>query len=216
MAPAKYSTLSDLEVFTLMQHSDHAAYTEIYYRYFHLLFRHAVRKLRNEDTAKDVVQDVFTNLWQKRSASKLESNLGGYLYTAVRYRVFNFWAGENVRSKYWDSFADDHEIAAYANASTDHLIRERQLNAYIEEQVRELPAKMRRIFELSRKELLSHREIAERLDTSEGNVSKQISNALKLLRPKLGGTITVSLIMLAWILLKSAGMLNSRSLPSFK
>jgi len=49
-----------------------------------------------------------------------------------------------------------------------------------------LPPKMREIFELSRKEYLSHKEIAEKLGISEQTVSKQVSNALKILRTKLG------------------------------
>lgn len=181
-----YSTFSDKHLIGLLIKSDHTAYTEIYRRYFHLIFRHAYKKLRDEQVAKDVVQDVFTNLWVKRSSCVVESNLAGYLFTAVRNRVFNFWAHEDIKSKYWDSFSDGNPIEKYADVSTDHRIREQQLMAYIERQVQELPPKMRRIFELSRKEYLTHREIAGRLNTSEENVSKQIGNALKILRARLG------------------------------
>jgi RNA polymerase sigma-70 factor (ECF subfamily) len=56
----------------------------------------------------------------------------------------------------------------------------------IEKEVAALPAKMRIVFELSRKANLTHREIAGQLDISEETVKKHIHHALKQLRVKLG------------------------------
>jgi RNA polymerase sigma-70 factor (ECF subfamily) len=201
----KYSALSDSEIFALMKNSDHSAYTEIYRRYFQLIFRHAFRKLRDEDVARDVVQDVFTGLWLKRSSCAVEANLAGYLYTAVRNRIFNFWAHESVVSTYWQSFPENADIDSYVEVAADYKIREQQLAEYIERQIQELPAKMREVFELSRKEYLSHREIAERLDTTEGNVSKHVSNARKILRAKLSSiTYFFMLALLCIVIIWSA------------
>lgn len=208
MAHVNYSSLSDSEVFKLTKASDHFAYTEIYHRYFHLIYRHAFKKLRGEDVAKDVVQDVFTTLWLKRSVIAVESNLAGYLYTAVRNRIFNFWAHERIESSYWDSFTGHLDMERYADVSTDHRIRERQLMDYIERQVEAFSPRMREIFELSRREHLSHREIAEQLHTTEANVAKQIGNALRLLRAKIGILIFLVLIILinvSYIILKKNG-----------
>jgi RNA polymerase sigma-70 factor (ECF subfamily) len=198
MAHVNYSSLSDSEVFKLTKSSDHFAYTEIYHRYFHLIYHHAFKKLRKEDVAKDVVQDVFTTLWMKRSAIAVESNLAGYLYTSVRNRIFNFWAHCAVESAYWDAVADVNAVENCV-ADTDHKVREQQLSDYIDRQITELPPKMKRIFLLSRREYLTHRQIAEQLNTSEENVSKQVGNALKILRAKLGIGILLLLLILAWV-----------------
>jgi DNA-binding NarL/FixJ family response regulator len=64
------------------------------------------------------------------------------------------------------------------------------MRAYIEKQIQALPPKMRRVFQMSRNENLSHREIAERLGTTEDNVSKHVTNALRILRTKRGGCFT--------------------------
>jgi len=63
---ATYQTLSDAQLTELLRESNHAAYTEIYRRYFHLMFVHAYKKVRDEEQAKDIIQDLFTNLWFKR------------------------------------------------------------------------------------------------------------------------------------------------------
>ena len=179
-----YSTLSDNELIQLLKESDHRAYTQIYHRYFYLLYTHAYKKLQYEEQAKDVVQDVFATLWFKRDSDLQMSNLGGYLYTAVRNRIFDLFAREKVKSNYIESLSD--YLNTHASQPTDHLIRENQLKAYIEKEIQALPPNMKRIFEMSRKENLSHKEIAEKLNTSENNVSKQLNNALRVLKAKLG------------------------------
>jgi RNA polymerase sigma factor (sigma-70 family) len=65
-------------------------------------------------------------------------------------------------------------------------VREHQLSQLIEQEINQLPPKMREIFVLSRKHNLSHRQIAEQLDIAEPTVKKQVANALKILRTKLG------------------------------
>ncbi|MDB5122398.1 MAG: hypothetical protein JWP94_527 [Mucilaginibacter sp.] len=181
---ADYKTLSDNELIQLLKESDHTAYDEIFKRYFYLIFTHAFKKLRDEEQAKDIVQDVFASLWFKREQYLPASNLAGYLYTAVRNKIFDLFAHQQVEGKYIDSLKD--YLSTHHSASTDSLVRENQLKAYIEKEIQALPPKMKRIFEMSRKENLSHREIAEKLRVSENNVSKQVNNALRVLRTKLG------------------------------
>jgi RNA polymerase sigma-70 factor (ECF subfamily) len=75
------------------------------------------------------------------------------------------------------------------------LVREKQLAAIIEREIAALPPKMREVFVLSRKEYLTHKEIAELLGISEQTVSKHVTNALKILRVKLGAVAYILLII---------------------
>ena len=175
---------SDVELLNLLRDSDHAAYGEIFRRYFYLIFTHAYKRLGDEEQAKDVVQDVFAALWFNREGNLPVSNLAGYLYTGVRNKIFDLFAHEQVKTRHMESLKA--YLSVHGSAATDHRIRENQLRAYIDREIGALPPKMRRIFEMSRKEQLSHKEIAERLSVSENNVSKQVNNALRILRTKLG------------------------------
>ncbi len=179
-----YSTLSDNELITLLREGNHSAYTEIYNRYYYLMFVFAYKKLRDEDLAKDFVQELFTNLWIKKETILEDGNLASYLYITIRSWMFNYFIHQKVQLKYLDTLKG-FNFNGKAN-NTDYLIREKQLTDYIEKQIQILPSKMRTIFRLSRNEHLSHKEIAQKLGTSEHNVSKQITNALKILRTKLG------------------------------
>ncbi|WP_348051033.1 sigma-70 family RNA polymerase sigma factor [Mucilaginibacter sp.] len=179
-----YKNLTDSQLISLLQESDHAAYTEIYNRYFYLSYVEAYKKLRDEEQAKDVVQDIFTQFWFKREAELSGVNLAGYFYMAVRHKIFSLFAHEQVKVKYADSLK--YFFDSVESVPTDHLVREKELKAHIEKSIQALPWKMRRVFELSKKENLSHTEIATMLNTNENNVSQHISGALRVLKTKLG------------------------------
>lgn len=188
-----YKNLSDIQLLELLGQSNHKAYGEIFNRYNYLLIRHAYKKLKDEDLAKDIIQEVFTTLWVKRETELKSDNLLGYLYICIRNKILDHFGRQKVESKYITSLSDFAKNASYAN--TDYLIREKDLKAYIEKEIQELPPKMRLIFEMSRNEHYSHREIAEILNTSEHNVSKQIVNALKILKAKLGIRLFMLLLL---------------------
>lgn len=179
-----YKMISDRELVRLLKESDHAAYTEIYNRYFYLMYTHAFKKLRDEEQAKDVIHDLFANLWFKRELDLKIKSLAGYLYSAVRNKIFDLFAHQQVEEKYIDSLKAYMETVK--SVSTDYLIREKEFKAYIEKEIEKLPPKMKLIFELSRKEHLTHQEISERLCISRDNVSTQLTTALRRLRTKLG------------------------------
>lgn len=186
---AVYSNISDDELVQLLKVSDHGAYNEIYRRYFHVLYVHALKKLRDEEQAKDVIQDLFATLWLKRERNISTNNLAAYLFAAIRNKIFDLFAHQQVEAKYVDSLID--YLNTHTSVPTDHLVRENELKAYIEKEIQALPPKMKHMFELSRKENLSHKEIASKLGTSENNVSTQITNALRILRTKLGIIVIV-------------------------
>lgn len=185
-----YSKHSDSELVALLRSGNRAAYTEIYKRYTGILYSHAYSKLQNREEARDAIQELFTVLWVKRQEIAIETNLSGYLYCAVRNRVLNTISHNRVASTYVS------QIQVNINESesaTDHLVREKELAQLIEKEISGLPLKMREVFELSRKNNLSRKEIATQLNLSEKTVKNQINNALKVLRVKMDDLFTVFL-----------------------
>lgn len=177
-----YQILDDLELIAHLKNGDSNAFTEIYTRHVFVLLNHAYQKTRDREFAKDLIQEVFTMLWSKRETLQINSNVIGFLYTAVRNIILNKVAHQNVRENYISSML---QFANQEHAITDYLVREKQLNSIIEKEIAALPQRMQEVFKLSRNEHLSHREIAEKLDISEQTASKHVSNSLKILRLKL-------------------------------
>ncbi|WGQ11843.1 RNA polymerase sigma-70 factor [Pedobacter gandavensis] len=179
----KYKILSDRELTSLLRTGDQLAYAEIYNRHKNLLQNHLYKKLGDLELVKDVLQDLFVKLWDNKSEIPLTDNLPGYLFCAARNRIFNHLSHKQVESKYINS------IQTFINENnyiTDLVVREHEFARIIRQEIEALPPKMREVFVLSREGHLSHEEIAKQLQISSQTVSKQISNALKILRVKLG------------------------------
>ncbi len=178
-----YRSYSDSELAYLLTQGDERAFTEIYNRFYGLLFIHASKRLNDEEEAKDVLHQLFESLWVKRERVASDGNLSAYLYTAVRNRVLDVFAHQQVENKYVVSLQDyidqDHVL-------TDYMVREKQMARLIEQEIDALPPKMREIFILSRKENKSHKEIALELGLSELTVKTQVKKALRILRSRLG------------------------------
>lgn len=178
---ADYARYDDSRLVELLRERDAHAYTEIYTRFWPVLFGHARRMLRDEDEATDVVQDIFAALWEKAAVFKPTGSLAGYLYSATRNRVIDRIERHKLERRYLDSLADYLEKGEYM---TDEALLADELAQRIEREVAKLPGKMQRIFRMRQQAQHSYREIAETIGTSEGNVKKQLYNAMKLLRSK--------------------------------
>lgn len=178
-----YSTCFDQELVLLLKDDDDAAFKEIYLRYDKLLLIYAYKKLRNREEAKDLVQDVFTWLWNSRKDFSLNTTLSGYLYKSVLNRIFDVVKHKGIIRKYVDSGKHYIEIS---NEDTDYLIREKDIALLIEKEISAMPPKMREIYTLKKKYFLSTKEIATELSLSEHTVSTQMKRALKHLKVKLG------------------------------
>jgi len=178
----EYGNYSDRQLLSLLRRRDQRAFTTIYNRHWGFVYAHLYKMLRNEEEAKDGVQEIFSNLWIKAEQLKSDENLAGLLFCSARNLVFNLIEKDHVRQSHLKSLA--LFVSAVSPVTVDR-IDEKALKALIDHQIERLPPKMREIFELSRKHDLSHQEIADRLDISYETVKKQIQNALKVLKLKI-------------------------------
>lgn len=180
----EYSTYNDTDLLTLLREErDQRAYSEIYNRYWAMLFRHGRKMLQDEDDALDVVQDVFTMLWVKSEELQITTSLSSYLYSSVRHSILNLIKRSKIRDTYLNSLEEFLDKGEFV---TDNQVRYKEFAGQIEGEINNLPPKMREVFQLSRKLGLSYNQIAIELNISEETVRKQMFRALKKLRLKLG------------------------------
>lgn len=178
-----FETFSDDELVELLSKGHKEAFTEIYKRYHAALYIHVFNKLRNREEARDIIQELFASLWNNHTTYVIQTGLSAYLFTSARYKVFDYISRKGVIERHLSSIVyiiDRQEII------TDHLVREKLMTSIINDEIASLPKKMREIFELSRKEHLTHKQIGSLLGLSEMTIKKQVNNALKILRSRLG------------------------------
>lgn len=175
--------LSDVELITHLNAGDKQSFDYVYRKYQGVLYSHACRMLKDEDAALDAVQNVFMSLWERVGHISASTKLDGWLYITLRNQVIAGIRHGKDKLHYLDTLEQYEQKADRLEA--DSSIRLKQLTDVMELEISKLPPKMQQIFRMSREEYLSHKEIANKLSVSEGTVSQQISNALRILRSKL-------------------------------
>ena len=96
--------LSDSELLNSMIEGDDCAFQEIYRRYWYKLYMATKRKLIFEEDAQEIVQDIFVDLWERRSQVQIKE-LSSFLFSAVKYSILNHIRTRIVRERYsLDSF----------------------------------------------------------------------------------------------------------------
>ncbi len=180
--PCQLSELHDEELLERFRKGDTPAFEVLYKRYWSVLYVQAWRMLEHEQDAQDLVQEIFTAIWVKAGDIELSGSLSAYLYVAVRNRVLSLIAHKRTYRRHLSSL---QQFLSSADHSLLQKMTEKEMSAYIENEIAQLPARVREVFELSRKTALTHKEIAGHLERSQETVKKQISHALRTLRHKL-------------------------------
>lgn len=173
------TNLSDEELFFACVDGSESSFEELYNRYWYKLYAEALRRLRKAELAEEIVQDLFTSIWLNRKKIHIHSSVAAYLFTSVRYLVISSIQKEMVRKNYKE-FYQGH-FKDYDN-STETRIAFNELQDQIENHVRLLPERCRYIYELSRKEFKTNKEIADLLGISEKTVENQLTKALSRLK----------------------------------
>lgn len=146
----------------------------------------AVKYVKDLETAKEIVQDSFISLWEKRASVDVTRSVKSYLTTSVHNRCHNYLRDNRKFNKNLLQIEDLLEVSHQPD--TDALVVQ-ELHQTIQKAIAELPEKCREIFLLSRYENLKYQEIAEKLNISVKTVEAQMSKALQHMREKLAGYV---------------------------
>ncbi|CAA6829656.1 MAG: RNA polymerase sigma-70 factor, ECF subfamily [uncultured Aureispira sp.] len=177
----------------LLQINSQREFQEIYHKHFNGLANYAYFVLKDKDAAKDVVQDVFLDLWNKRASLSITTSLEAYLVRAVKFKSIDFIRKDKTKQQYVEKMTptslpltEDHSDDEEQTAN-----RKKQLSYAIAQ----LPTKCRQVFLLSRLNGYTYKEIAEEMNISPKTVENQISRALKLLRQTLSDVMILILFL---------------------
>lgn len=184
---------SDQEILKLLQDNSDKA-IDILFRQYYGFLCHAVYKIiPDTNLVEDIAQDVFYELWRKRSRLSIKTSLKAYLRRAAMNKALNFIRDQKIK------FDDEEKQAPLESKipSINQKLEAAELQQLIDKVIDDLPERCRIVFVLSRFEELSYNEIAKQLDISSKTVENQISKALKILRVRLGDYLNLFFILLS-------------------
>lgn len=169
---------SEQELLLQLRENSEAAFTAIYHQYWRLLFSVAANKLDNTTDAEEIVQEVFADLWRRREGITIELSLKSYLAAAVKFQVYSFMAKKAREAQRQAAFPVEETTAL----SPEEQLYRKELQQQLYDITLQLPDKCRLVYQMSREEGLSNKQIAEQLSISEKTVESQITKALRRLR----------------------------------
>lgn len=178
---------------------DEQAFELLFRKYYIRLCCFANKFLNEPEEARDVVQQVFTKIWEGRQDIDPEVSLNAYLFKITQNICINKLRRNKVESKYAEIYKlvyiDHREISPYESLMSDELEKN------ISNAVAKIPPRCKRVFELSRIEGLKYIEIAAVLNISIKTVETQMSKALQILRLELREYMKVLLFLISLYLL---------------
>ena len=148
--------MEERQIIKSLKEGDREAFSMLYKQYWEKVYHFCGLYLNNRDVAEDVVQEVFIKVWESREFIREDDNFKGLLFIITRNLIFNHHR-KNVNEDFYKmtvlsamdtSYDLEEEITAY------------NLGEYIDHLIEELPERRRVIFNLSRKEHKSYKEIA--------------------------------------------------------
>lgn len=172
----------DKELIARSLDGEQDAFRQLFDKYWNDLYRIAYRRLPSEEDVKDILQEVFISLWNNLPHISVEDNLGGYLYTSLRNRIFNYFEKNQVRLR---TLINQPFHSVQSEEYTYNLLYTKELRLVIKAVVSEMPSKMREIYLLSKEEQLTNGEISELLMLAPQTVKNQIHQALGRIRNQL-------------------------------
>jgi len=174
----------------LAQNND-SSIDELFNYYYPRLFNFSRSILKIEDGIDDILQEVFVKIWQNRRNIKSTDTFNAYIFTITRNLLLN-----ELRRRI-NSNSLKEEIRKFSTApeySLNKTIEYREMQEKVDTVINELPGRQKEIFVLSRKNGLSHKEIAEKLGIKTKTVEYHISLAIKHIKSELSRFGILSLL----------------------
>jgi len=136
----------------------------------------------SQQTAENIVQNVFVFLWEKHQTLQIHTSISSYLYTLVKNKCIDYLRHQKTAQEYRAEQA--LKLSALEQLDTG-LISGENIEQTVQQAIDKLPSRCREVFILSRVEGKKYREIAEILGISLNTVENQMGIALKKLRKDL-------------------------------
>jgi RNA polymerase sigma-70 factor (family 1) len=153
----------------------------LFKQYYAPLVVYACKYLPEKDVAREIVQDFFVKLYEKRSSLSIDTSLKSYLYRSVYNACMNYINQRSIQEKHIRNI----DLERNVEENLENEINSVELQNRIYNLIEALPPKCRKIFKMNRLEGMKNEEIAVSLNLSKRTVETQISKALKILRSKL-------------------------------
>ena len=155
------------------------AFTQLYWIYSKKLYANIFKMVKDKQITEEILQDIFTGIWQKRETLEFNQILGPYLYRMSQNKVIDFYRKLKRDKKLLQKFKAN---ATEYYEQLQEAIEYRESTRLLEQAVASLPTQQRKVYQLCKIDGLSYKEAAKQLDISIYTVKEYLSMANKAIR----------------------------------
>lgn len=173
---------------------DEQAFKELFLEFYPAMCVFAMRYIPEEESARDIVQDVFFKIWKNRKSMDINTSFRNFLITSVRNGCTDYLRKKEVENRYME----ESMLSAIHSSpeEPEEVFTLKELETTIGEALAKLPPNVREAFEMNRFGGMTYVAIAEKMAVSPKTIESYISKALKILRLELRDYLPFLLLFL--------------------
>lgn len=186
----------------MKKQTEHIDFEKIYLTYFSKMKYFARVYVLSEEDAENIVQDVFTDLWERREMITMHTNLIAYLFSSIKNKCLNYLRHQMVVQDTASHLREEHIRAMRISLNSlevfdQEVFTERNIEEILNQALESLSDRCRQIFIMSKIEGKKQKEIAAELDISINTVETQMGIAYKKLRAELKDYLPLFLFIIS-------------------
>lgn len=171
------------EVLKRLADGSEEAFNQLYNYYSPVVYAEALRFLRSSELAKDLLQELFTTIWDRREMFTAVECFTAYLLTMSKNLAYQYWlkvSKEDLAKKEMVSMIKSQERVV------DNSLEGKELEILLERTLEQLPRQQKQVFHLAKAEGMSYKAISELLNISPNTVKNHLIAANQFIRKRLG------------------------------
>jgi len=171
----------DNHLWLLVKKDNQEAFEVLYNRHVKAIFKAIASRISDREVAKELTQDVFISLWEKRQAIQPTSGIFSYMYGMAINRILNHYRRHKIHKEHfdsWNTLLENHIDLSELSLAFQQAHNE-EMESLLEHTVAAMPERMRQVYELRYEKNLRIDEVASRLSISPHTVHNQLKNVRK-------------------------------------
>ncbi len=194
---AEQPVYNDKELIRRLKKGNIEAFNQIFYAYSSKLYHFAYGYLKSKEDAEEMVQEIFSRIWDKRADIKEEYQFRSYLFSIAFNYIKKHFRSKALINKYI-------EFATPYHSETEQMqedISYDSLKVIVDQLVNKMPEKRKAVFVKSRFEGKSSKEISIEMNISQSTVENHLNQGLRFLRQHLKGE-TLAGLLFFWLFIQ--------------
>ncbi|MEM7108898.1 MAG: RNA polymerase sigma-70 factor [Bacteroidota bacterium] len=169
---------SDKALVVQLNQNKSGAFKLIFDQYWDYIYAICYKGSGDREVARELTQEIFKSLWERRRKIKANGSLRHYLIKAAKHQLSTYYRNQKVEKKYFDKIS---HLQSSSQNFTEETISYEELERQVKASIDQLPQSSKKVFLLSFYKKQSHKEIANKLNISVKTVEYHMAKSRSFL-----------------------------------